>query len=394
MRIGIDGSAMLKEPTGIGRYVRSLVEAMAKAAPDDEFVVLTISYKDAPPEGLFADCPNVSIVHKKWPGRAVLWLLEHFRWPTVETAIGKVDVFHTPNNFVFPQRRGKRITTIHDLFFLKHPEETHQTGGQYHHRVLPKIIHEADHVIAVSQASADEIKELLGVADERISVVRQGVEQRFFADPRAPIRRAANQLSTPNSPSLQASSNRPPTDQPYVLHFGTIEPRKGVGTLLDAMETLWTKRDFAGALVLAGLRGWACEDLLKRCNDVAKRWPLHLTGYVREEDVFPLLAGARLVVVPSRYEGFGLPGLEAMAAGIPVISTRRGALPEVYGEAAIYFECGDAKELADRISELWGDERLRAEISERGRERASHFTWDETARKTLSIYRQVCLERE
>ncbi len=388
MRIGIDGSAMLKEPTGIGRYVKSLVEALAKAAPDDEFVVLTISYKDAPPRDLFGDYPNVSLVHKKWPGRGVLFLWEHFRWPTVETAIGKVDLFHTPNNFVFPQRRGKRITTIHDLFFLKHPEETHQTGGQYHHRILPKIIHEADHIIAVSQATADDIRALLGVASDRISVVHQGIDERFFGG------HGASNSSTPNSPSQQASANKLPTDQPYVLHFGTIEPRKGIGTVLDAMEALWTERNFEGALVLAGLRGWACEALLERCDDVAKRWPLHLTGYVPEEDVFPLLAGARLAVVASRYEGFGLPGLEAMAAGVPVTSTRRGALPEVYGEAAAYFECGDAKELADRIWELWRDERLRAETSKRGHERASHFTWDETAKKTLSIYRQVCLERE
>jgi len=394
MRIGIDGSAMLKEPTGIGRYTKCLVEAMAEASPDDEFVVLTISYKDAPQDGLFADCPNVRVIHKRWPGRAVLWLWEHLRWPTVETAIGMVDVFHTPNNFVFPQRKGNRVTTIHDLFFLKHPEETHRTGGQYHYRVLPKIIREADHVIAVSRATADDIRELLGVPENRISVVHQGVEQRFFADAQVPIRRAANQLPTANSPSQQASANRPPTDRPYILHFGTIEPRKGIDTLLDAMELLWREQDFDGALVLSGLEGWTCEKLLERCDEVAKRWPLRLTGYVPEEDVFPLLSEARLAVVPSRYEGFGLPGLEAMAAGVPVISTRRGALPEVYADAAVYFECGDAKELADRISELWRDERLRTEISKSGRERASHFTWGETARKTLSIYHQVCLEGE
>ena len=183
---------MLKEPTGIGRYAKCLVEALAQAAPEDEFVVLTVSYKDAPPRNLFADCPNVSVVHKRWPGKAVLALWEHFRWPTVENAIGKVDVFHAPNNFVVPQRAGKRITTIHDLFFLKHPEETHLTGGQYHYRVLPKVIHEADHVIAVSQATADEIRELLGVREERISVVHQGIEDRFFAMTQAPIRRAVS----------------------------------------------------------------------------------------------------------------------------------------------------------------------------------------------------------
>jgi len=373
MKIGIDGSATLKEPTGIGRYTRRLVESMAKAAPDDEFVVLTISHKDAPAKDLFGDCPNVSVVHKKWPGRCVLTLWEHFRWPTVETAIGKVDVFHTPNNFVLPQRTGKRIATIHDLFFLKHPKETHQTGGQYHYRVLPKIIHEADHLIAVSQATARDIMELLGVAEERISVVHQGVEKRYFA---------ARQLPTANC--------QLPTNQPYVLHLGTIEPRKGIDTLIDAMQMLWEERRFEGALVLAGLRGWASDDLLERCGELSKRRPLRLTGYVPEADVFSLLAGARLVVVPSRYEGFGLTGLEAMAAGVPVISTGRGALPEVYGEAAAYFECGDANELANLISELWGNERLRAGMSERGQARAAHFTWDETARKTLELYRKVC----
>ena len=383
MKIGIDGSSMLKEPTGIGRYTKCLIEAMAEAAPDDEFVVLTISYKDAPPKRLFADLPNVRVVHRRWPGRGVLWLLEHLRWPTVETAIGEVDLFHTPNNFVFPQRKGKRITTIHDLFFLRRPEETHQTGGQFHSRVLPKIIDRADHIIAVSQATADEITELLGVPQERISVVHQGVEQRFFHDLQPP---------TANSPSLQASANKPPTDRPYVLHFGTIEPRKGIDTLLDAMELLWDGSDFDGALVLAGLRGWSCGDLLGRCDEIAERWPLYLMGYVPEQDVLPLLAGARLVIIPSRYEGFGLPGLEAMAAGVPVISTRRGALPEVYADAAIYFECGDARELASRIAEHWHDSKLRTEMIKSGRMRASQFTWEETAARTLAIYRKVCRE--
>ncbi len=373
MRIGIDGSAMLKEPTGIGRYTKCLVEALAKAAPEDEFVVLTVSYKDAPAKNLFAECPNVSVVHKKWPGKAVLALWEHLRWPTVENAIGKVDLFHTPNNFVLPQRKGRKVMTIHDLFFMKHPAQTHKTGGRYHYRTLPKVIHEADHVIAVSQATADEIRELFSVPEDRISIVHQGIEGRFFAETQPPT-----------------TNRQLPTDQPYALHFGTIEPRKGIDTLLDAMQLLWSRRGFSGALVLAGLKGWGCEKLLRRCYDMAKRWPLHLTGYVPEEEVVPLLAGARIVVVPSRDEGFGLPGLEAMAAGVPVISTRRGALPEIYADAAMYFECGKAAELAQRIARLWDDAGQRAEMIEKGREQASHFTWDETAAKTLSVYRKVC----
>ncbi|MBN1592360.1 MAG: glycosyltransferase, partial [Candidatus Coatesbacteria bacterium] len=180
MRIGIDGSSLLKAPTGIGRYVKCLVEAMAKESPDDEFIVLTISYKDSPPEGLFADQRNVSVIHRKWPGRGVLWLQERFSWPTVKTAIGRVDLFHTPNNFVFPQRRGKRVATIHDLFFMRHPEETHQTGGQFHYRVLPKVIGSADHIIAVSRATASDVTEILGVHEEKVSVIYQGIEPRFF----------------------------------------------------------------------------------------------------------------------------------------------------------------------------------------------------------------------
>ena len=382
MRIGIDGSAMLKEPTGIGRYVRSLVEALAKAAPGDELVVLTVSYKDAPPKALFAEYPNVSVVHKKWPGKAVLALWEHFHWPTVEDAIGQVDLFHTPNNFVLPQRQGKKVMTIHDLFFMSHPAETHRTGGQYHYRTLPKVIHEADHVIAVSQATAEQIRKLFSVPEDRISVIHQGVEGRFFAGRQATAHNGLSQQPTTNA--------QPPTNRPYVLHFGTIEPRKGIDTLLDAMQLLWSQRAFSGALVLAGLRGWGCEKLLRRCDDMTKRWPLRLTGYVSEEEVVPLLAGARVVVVPSRDEGFGLPGLEAMAAGTPVIASRRGALSEIYADAAMYFDCGNAAELARRIAVLWDDAGLRAEMIEKGRKRASLFTWEETAAKTLSVYREVC----
>ncbi|MCD6328273.1 glycosyltransferase family 4 protein [bacterium] len=239
MRIGIDGSAMLKQPTGIGRYIKCLIESLARNAPEVELVVFTFSYKDTPPGDWFAEYPNVSVVHKRWPGRAVLWLWEHLRWPNVEAAIGSVDIFHSPNNNVAPQRAGKSVTTIHDLFFLEHPERTHKTGGQYYFRVLPRVIHKADHVIAVSEATAEGTRRAFSIPPERISVIHQGVEERFFRNPQPPT--ASRQL---------------PTDEPYVLHIGTIEPRKGIDTLLSAMEHLWGERNFKGSLV--ALQGRGC----------------------------------------------------------------------------------------------------------------------------------------
>lgn len=382
MRIGIDGSAILKQPTGIGRYVKSLVRALAEADRDDEFVVLTISYKDSPPEELFADCGNVSVIHKKWPGRGVQWLWERFRWPAVEDAIGAVDLFHSPGNFVLPQSQGRSVTTIHDLYFLRYPEETHKTGGQYHFRVLPKTIGQADHIIAVSESTAEDVKELLHVPEEKVSVIHQGLDERFLkTDSHSDQTGLAHQPPTIN--------HQPPTNRPYILHFGTIEPRKGIDTLVDAMELLWDRHGFDGSLALAGLKGWGCDQLLRRCELLSRRWPLRLTGYVPEENVIPLLSGARLAVVPSKHEGFGLTGLEAMALGVPVLSTRRGALPEVYGDAALYFECGNAEELSQKIAELWADDASRAELICKGKARSALFSWDRTAQETLALYRRL-----
>ncbi|MCD6327480.1 glycosyltransferase family 4 protein, partial [bacterium] len=159
---------------------------------------------------------------------------------------------------------------------------------------------------------------------------------------------------------------------------------------LSAMEHLWGERNFKGSLVLAGQRGWACEELLARCDDLSTRWPLRMMGYIPDDSVPSLIMGARIAVVPSRYEGFGLTGLEAMAGGVPVVSTRRGALPEVYGDAAAYFECGDVEQLADAIESLWLDDARRGELIAGGLERARLFSWDSTARKTLKVYRMLC----
>jgi len=375
MRIGLDGSAMLKQPTGIGRYTRCLIEALARQAPDIEFVVVTVSYKDRPEPGWFRTLDNVTVVHKRWPGRAVLELWERFRWPNVEAAIGPVALFHSPNNYIWPHKAGRAVTTIHDLFFLHYPRQTHKTGGQYYWRVLPRIIGEADHIITDSNSTAEAVRRAFSVGPEKVSVVYPAVDERFFA--------------TVEPERTEAVLERFGIKKPYLLHFGTIEPRKGLDTLLAAMEMLWAKDHLDAGLVLAGLRGWACQEIIATCARLRKRWPLWLTGYLPEEDVAAVIAGAQIAVIPSRYEGFGLPALEAMALGVPVIASDAGALPEVLGDAAVYFDRGDPSQLAERIKALWQDSSAQSKLVSLGRRRARLFTWEKTAKKTLAIYRRL-----
>ena len=227
----------------------------------------------------------------------------------------------------------------------------------------------ADRIIAVSCHTKDDIVKYLGVEPDRVAVVPLAVDPSLRPLPRDEIDAALAPLGLAHGT--------------YLLFLGTIEPRKNVGRLLDAVIAAGPE---VGPLVLAGGLGWGNDELRPRIADLTKRGRVRAIGYVSEALRASLLGGARALVYPSLYEGFGLPPLEAMACGTPVVTSGVSSLPEVVGDAALLVNPLDVDQLAGAIERLWHDEPLRADLRARGLARSQQFTWERTARLTLDVY--------
>jgi len=261
-------------------------------------------------------------------------------------------LLYSPANLA-PVLHPRNAVVIHDAAALRHPEAYSPAYVAYQRRLLPRLARRARLLITVSEFSRGELVELLGVAPERVTVIPEGVDERFAA--------------AVADPAIQA---RYGLERPYVLVVGTVSARKNLAVLERAERAL---RSRGADLVLAGSdRGY-----LRGASGSLRR-----LGYVPEPDLPSLYAGAVALAMPSRYEGFGLPCLEAMAAGVPVVAAARGALPETVGEAGLLVDPDDSKEFAAALSDVMVDAGLRAKLRDAGRRRAARFTWSATAALT------------
>ena len=365
MRIGFDGTPLLGSKTGVGWYTHELIDAAAKLSPGDEMVVFPISWRTArhlnldPPHR-----PNVSVERKLAPARPLWAMWDRVQFPPVEWLVD-CDVFHATNFIAPPSRKVPIVVTVHDIGFVHHPENV-TPGVRRMARLLPDILRRAAAIITVSSFTCQELVAWLPEVGDRITVVPNGSHARV-------------------SPAAAAGT---PASPPYALMLGTLEPRKNLPLALDALRVL-RRRGVDLRLVLAGGK----SNLLDVPALLRKRGlgqpEVTRTGYIDDARVAALLAGARVLVFPSLYEGFGMPLLEAMEAGVPVVGVRAGATPETVGDAGLLVEPGDAEGLADAMASAAFDDDLRARLIPAGRAQAAKFTWERAAAATLELYRRV-----
>jgi glycosyltransferase involved in cell wall biosynthesis len=358
VRILLDYRPALRERTGVGEFVHELARALASTGAD-QIAILSTSFKDRVSAESAADLPGVRIVDRRFPVRGLTWTWNRLGWPPVEWLAGDADVVHSHTPLLIPARRSAQVVTIHDLDFLRHPERT-------------------DHIVVSSHYAASEVITRLGVARDRITVCSPGAP----AWTSAIARGRAEREGTAASPAAGR-----------ILFVGTLEPRKNIATLLDAYARLRHMRPDAPALVLAGRAHASVASVLERL----KKPPLagHVTalGYVSDAERQKLYGEARLFVLPSLEEGFGLPVLEAMACGVPVVVSDRGSLPEVVGDAASPVNANDPNALAAEMSRLLDPAVARAAAA-RGTARAARYSWDECARSVRPAYRAARAVRE
>jgi len=371
MRICIDVQPAVAQRAGVGRYVLSLANSLAHCIPASDSMDLV--YFDfmgrADPSGLPSRFVRpVRLV----PGRLIQYSWKTLRWPPYTAFAPGADVYHFPNFILPPVRKGARCAvTIHDLSFIRHPEFAEERNLAYLRAGIQRTARSADAVLTVSSFSAREIEELLGVPRSRIHTTLLGVAPFFKPLPAAAAAAEVAALGI---------------DRPFILTVGTIEPRKNLPFLVEVFSRL---RAFDGLLVIAGSTGWKYADSIRAIENSSAATRIRRVTHVGDRLLPALYSAASAFVTTSHYEGFGLPPLEAMACGTPVISSSGGSLPEIVGEAGLVLRGFDSEEWAAALDSALADTGLRSRMTADGLKRAAGFTWRKTAEQTLQAYRSI-----
>jgi glycosyltransferase involved in cell wall biosynthesis len=372
VRVLIDYRPALRDRSGAGEYTHQLARALLARRPPEETVDLTIfssSWKDRLLPS--TDLRGATPIDRRVPVRLLNVAWHRLNWPPVEQLTGRdFDVVHSSHPLLTPSRRAAQIVTIHDLYFLAHPERTRAEIRRDYPGLVRSHARRAARILVPSRFTAREVEHQLGVAAERIAVC------------------------PPGAPDWKPRTA--PLAGGYILFFSTLEPRKNVGGLLEAYARLLAADEPARRvpdLVLAGkatvdAAGWL--DRLSRPPFAGRVRPI---GYVAPADREALYAGARLLVMPSFEEGFGIPVLEAMTCGVPVVASDRGSLPEVVGDAAPLVDPGNPVAIAAAIARMLADEAFAGACAAKGVLRARQFSWDHTAQLVVDLYRQAIEER-
>ncbi len=367
MRIGIEITPLTHTPTGVGYYVRHLLAAMVRLSDASALHGFASGVRP-----LDAEHIPIWYVRLPVPTRLLYQCWDIFGYPRVDRMLGGVDVYHAVNYVLPPVKRARRVLSIHDLSFVRYPEWTSPRIVSPFQRTIKRHAHEADAVITCSEATRQDIIELLDVPRERIHVIHDAADSLFHpVEPEKAARQVHEQLGI---------------EPPYMLFVGTLEPRKNITGLLDA----FARADVPHRLLIVGGEGWGQDELPGHVARLGIEERVVFSGYIQDRTLFPALySAADAFLFPSWYEGFGLPILEAMACGCPVISSNTSSLPEVGGDAPYYVAPEDTDALTTAIEQLAADRAMRRRMREKGLLRARCFSWNTCAEQTLACYRSV-----
>ena len=359
VRILIDYRPALRQRTGVGEYVHGLAGALAaRLLPDDSLTLFSSSWKDRLPARIL---PGTSQVDARVPVRILNFAWHRLEWPPVESLAGQFDVVQSTNPLMIPARKAARLITIYDLYFLDRPEHTAAEIRRDYPALVADHARRADGIIVISDYTRQQAIARLGVDGDRITVCRPG---------------------NPGWP------RRPEPETPGpILFVGTIEPRKNLRRLLEAYAMLRGRRVDTPDLVIAGALPNSWNALFAEAPSLEPALDhTRLTGYVSDDERQRLYREASMLVLPSLDEGFGIPALEAMTMGVPVVASDRGAIPEVVGDAGILVDPEDVVALAAAIERVLDDGSLRRRMGDSGVARAARFTWASSAAALQHAY--------
>ena len=379
MNISFDAVPIINgKMTGVGWCEVGQTMAMARLHPEDNFYYSFFSRKDdhikleklAP----FSENIGANIAHFSgllYRTASVVLPIPH-KWFFKQ----KSDITHFFNYIAPPGVDGKTVITVHDMVYRTYPETVRGRTKKILDMGLASSMKRADMIVTVSEFSKSEIIRYFPQHESKIRVVPCGVDLDRFKPCQQPER-------------IPEVKKKLGIEGEYFLYVGTIEPRKNLERLINAYNIFCQHEKDAPKLVLAGGKGWLYDGIFQRVTDLKLEEKVLFTQYIPDEDMNPLMCGALAFVFPSIYEGFGIPPLEAMACGVPVLASNAASLPEVTGDCAVTCDPYSEEEIAEGLCRLYSDSELRADLSRRGLERAKTLTWDSSAEKLYSVYKEL-----
>lgn len=371
--IAIDYTPAIRQQAGIGRIIRGQVQALLDANPGYDlrlFVVgrVTAAQRRAAPLPL-ASTPVDERNMVRW------WHRLDCRLPRVDWFTGgPLDLFHATDFVLAPSGARRKILTVHDLAFLFHPDAAMPGLHHYLNVVVPRSVHRADHVIADSHHTARDLQQQWNVQAERLSVVQGAVDHGRFRP-----------VDDPES--IRAVRTRYGIGEaPFILALSRLEPRKNFARLIEAFHHVREEHRLPHLLIIGGSKGWLYDQIFAKVQQLGVQDAVRFPGFIADEDLPALYAAAEFFAYPSLYEGFGLPVLEALACGTPVLTADNSCLPEAGGPGALYVDAQDVDSIAQGLAQLVLNPELRQRLATAGRQHAQQFTWQRSAQQLLHAY--------
>ena len=372
MKICLDYQPAVTQRAGIGRYTRVLAEQLtALMNPEDSLKLFYFDFKGKgeQPSNLPS---NVSIKRfRLCPGAIMQKLWNYSSFPSFDMLAGNADIYHFTNFLSRPVNKGKVVASIHDMSFMRYPEFTEEKNLAYLTRGIKRTIDSADAIITISKFSAEEIEYFFPSAKGKVFYSHLGIAQNF---------------SPSSVEEIDAVKQKYKLERPYIITVGTIEPRKNHLLLVDAFEQIAAQ---GIDLVVVGGIGWKSDKIMERLTTSKFAPQIHILNHLGDGELPALYSGASVFALPSYYEGFGFPPLEAMGCGTPVVSAPGGSLKEVIEDAGIIVEDYNADAWATELMRAITDTELRKSFINKGLLHIKKFTWDKTVADTLKVYENL-----
>ena len=367
----IDLSAAAQERAGLGRYAASLAHALLALDVPLEAFVNDLRGSRLPQTLSALPTRSAHLPRKPWRLRAAA---TYFGGPSLDRVFADASVFHATEHLLPRLSHVPSVFTLHDIAYLRYPQYHLLQNRLFLSLMMPRFLAQAQRIITISESTRREALSCYPLDPAKIEVIPEGVEPRFRPEP-----------DSNRQAQIRARYALPDR---FILFVGTIEPRKNLRTLLDAYAALRPNAPDVG-LVIAGGKGWLYADFFDHLRALGLESQVQLTGFVPDDDLPALLSAAETFVYPSVYEGFGLPPLEAMACGVPVVCSNASSLPEVVGDAGLLVSPDNPRAWVEALDQVLTDPALRLDLRSRGLARARQFTWEAAARQTLAVYQRV-----
>jgi len=376
MTIYIDVSAAVHQNAGIARYAESLARALLTYhGQEHKFSLFYNRDRQVKPLAGLEGIPTRTIYAGYKPWRMAVWLGQ-LAGIDFNRLLSDAELFHATEHLLMPLRDIPTVLTVHDLIYHLFPAYHKRLNYWYLNVAMPLFVRRADALITISESSKRDLVRIYHVPEEKITVIYEAASPNFGPVPTEHVAEVKARYGLPER---------------YLLALGTIEPRKNLIRLVEALRSL-RQKDRALSLVIVGSRGWLYQGFFQHLEKLDVPKAVLLSGYVPDADLPAVISGAAAYVLASFYEGFGLPILEAMACGTPVVCSNTSSMPELGGDAARYFDPYNTESMVAAIANVLEDGNLRAEMRERGLAQAARFSWQRTAKETLAVYERALVK--